>query len=390
MIDPADLRDFICSQGWNQRQEWLEDRLYVLENPAFPRRQLVFPMDKTASDYDECIRRVIGKMGELMRIGPDELLSRMRWLREDVLQFRIVSDHDPVSTLPLGFALSMVNGIQMMLKATACSVVHPRLHHARMVVSPALRLIERTRFNQTQAGSFIMRVSCPIDALEPLDSPDHPLLPEMTQPIPFVRRVTMTLQQGLAQLIEAIELDQVDAWIGSLRQSSRPLVSANLCQALGCFHDSSLDHALSIQFDWSPLQAVAATINNRPLWIRNDDFARIAAIQDQLRQEDTPREERLIGTVEQLNGVMDQEGYRSGEVVVALLLPGGNTVHAKVTLDRNDYAKAYQAHMQHGLYAQISGRLHAGNQPQQITDLTHFELVHPDHFSPCQMTLPAL
>lgn len=65
-ISPIDLCAFLKVQGWTQHQEGLADRLYVLQNTRFPRRQLVFPMDTTAPDYAESIQRVIEKISEMM------------------------------------------------------------------------------------------------------------------------------------------------------------------------------------------------------------------------------------------------------------------------------------------------------------------------------------
>lgn len=59
-VAPTDLRDYLKVQGWTVLEEALKDRLYVLENSNFPRRQLVYPMDLTAPDYRESLDRSIG------------------------------------------------------------------------------------------------------------------------------------------------------------------------------------------------------------------------------------------------------------------------------------------------------------------------------------------
>ena len=40
-------------------KEAAKDRLYVLTNPSFDRRALVFPMDTTAPDYAEAVMLVV-------------------------------------------------------------------------------------------------------------------------------------------------------------------------------------------------------------------------------------------------------------------------------------------------------------------------------------------
>ncbi|MEI7867126.1 MAG: hypothetical protein WCI11_04475 [Candidatus Methylumidiphilus sp.] len=51
LVTPIELRDFAKSLGWHLIEAGMADRLYVLQNPNFPRRQLVYPMDLTAPDY---------------------------------------------------------------------------------------------------------------------------------------------------------------------------------------------------------------------------------------------------------------------------------------------------------------------------------------------------
>ncbi len=72
-IAPTDLRDYAKAKGWGLLKEAAKDRLYVLTNPSFDRRQLVFPMDTTAPDYTEALghRRA--------HFDPRRLVKGMTW-----------------------------------------------------------------------------------------------------------------------------------------------------------------------------------------------------------------------------------------------------------------------------------------------------------------------
>ena len=58
-IAPVDLRDFLQSEGWTPLELALADGLYVLNNARFPQRQLIFPIDRAVSDYEESVELVI-------------------------------------------------------------------------------------------------------------------------------------------------------------------------------------------------------------------------------------------------------------------------------------------------------------------------------------------
>jgi hypothetical protein len=114
-----------------------------------------------------------------------------------------------------------------------------------------------------------VRVSCPLNALEvqgslELDDSDAP----------FVRQVTLSLNQALQQLTSAIEADSIDSLVNSIRTSASPLVSSNLCEALSGMHDDQMDNSLDLTFDWSVPGTFPADCT-QPIRIQRDYFARL-------------------------------------------------------------------------------------------------------------------
>lgn len=368
--EPTTLRDFAKSLGWQLVEAGLEDKLFVLENPHFERRQLVFPMRGDAPDYGEATTRVLEKLGEMLCETPEVLQARALAVGDDVLRFRVFSDGADYS-LPLSFAGSLIGGAQQLLKAAACTVMRPRYHHPRLTLTEAQQLVEKSRFGHTEPGSFVMRVSCPVHAL---DVQGLLALDDDTQP--FVRRVTLALRRGMAQLIRAIEADTLDTLVESLKREPAPLLSSNLCEALTQFYDESLGNSLDVAFDWAGIAPVAS-VDSTPLRLQRDYFGRIEEVRRELRPTEGHHKESFIGTVEELSGDMGEDGRRSGEVVLALLLREGVSVRAKVILSADDYLKALQAHQTEGAYIQISGKLHQGRQPRQMGEIAEFELITP-------------
>jgi len=369
-IAPTDLRDYLKAFGWSVLEPALKDRLYVLENETFPRRQLVFPMDTTAPDYRESLSIVFSKLAELTDQRQDVLLLKIQSLKDDVLRLRVSFDGND-NALPLGFAATLVQSTERLLKAAACTVVRPRIHHPRLSLNEASQFVEKARFQQTESGSFVLKVACPVQALE---TQGTLALDEYNSP--FVRQVTLALQQSLAKLTTAIEADALDPLVDELKGAGPPIISSNLCEAIVAMHDEQVDNSLDVAFDWSSLFAVPHHINNRPVRIQRDYFSRIEEVRRELRAIELHQEDTFIGTVERLDGVMDGDGRRSGDVVLALLLPDeGETVRAKTALSAEDYAKADRAHMTNGTYVQVTGRLLPGRQPRQLMSISRFDLI---------------
>jgi len=372
-VAPTDLRDFLKSQGWSLVAAGLRDRLYVLENSLIPQRQLVFPMDASAVDYDESVDSVLDKLADISRVDTRVLLGRISCLNNDVLRFRVFNDAND-NVLPLTFASVFVHSPEKLLKSAASTVLRPRIHHPRLGLNEAIQFVEKSRFGQTENGSFVLRVECPIHAMEVQGSVG------LADDMPFVRQVTVSLQVAVSQLMQAIEADQLNDLVDNLKRAPVPLISSNLCEAISGMHDESNDNSLEISTDWSPLRTLPPSLAAHPVPIRiqRDYFSRIEEVQRELRSAELHDEDTFIGTVERLEGEMGPDGRRSGIVVLSLLLPDeGETVRARTMLGADDYAAADQAHMTNGAYIRITGKLKSGRQPRQLTNATRFEVINP-------------
>lgn len=83
-----------------------------------------------------------------------------------------------------------------MISAAACSVVNPVTHHPRTDRNDARQLIQHARMGQTEIGSFVLKILCPLDSVQ-----DSPLLSE-TQP--YTRTVTTLLMSATQTLSEGL------------------------------------------------------------------------------------------------------------------------------------------------------------------------------------------
>ena len=83
-----------------------------------------------------------------------------------------------------------------------------------------------------------------------------------------------------------------------------------------------------------------------------------------------------MATVEHLAGEIGEDGLRSGDVILNLYQED-EIIKAKTSLNSNQYIEADKAHMTHGTYIKIKGKLHPGNQPRNLTDVSLFELILP-------------
>lgn len=370
-IAPTNLRDYAKAQGWVLVKEAAKDRLYVMSNPRFDRRQIVFPMDTTAPDYVEAVTLALEKLAAIESRPVELVLKGLLEVGDDALAFRVTSQRADEQSLPLSFVGSMIAGAQQMLLASVCTVLKPQAHHPRLSRVEAQQFLEITRFRHTQPGSFVLNMSCPVQAMD-VQGP----LWENEIEAPFVRRATLMLRRSLVNLVTAIETDSLDELIETMKKSASPWLSSNFCEALTRFEDESLKNSVDIGITWAA--SIAYPAGETPVSVvrvQNDYFPRIEEIRRELRSVEKYTDDTFIGTVERLDGEMGPDGRRSGEVILSLLLPEGEQVRARTNLNAEGYTKADQAHMTDGTYVKVAGRLHPGRQPRQLSDLRSIELI---------------
>jgi hypothetical protein len=366
---PTNVRDYIRSRGWTLSQDAIHERLFVFSNPQHAPKQLVFPMDSSAPDYKDSVYSVAEKLAYWENVSMEKILTRFLEVRDDTLRLRI-STPNGIDALPLSFAADAVVATQRMVLAGATSALRPQIHHARLGrLAEAAQLLNVAKFQHTEHSSFVIKVSCPYDGM------DIPPIHE----VPFVRQAMMTIMQGVRSLVNAIEADVLEDFVEQTIQQTRPLVSSNLCEAVTDLHDEYLRNELDISVDWSavkPLPDLAA-----PVRIQRDYFPRIEEVSRALRDTSVSVEDTFVGTVEQLNGDLDAEGRRFGQVILNLFIEG-EVVRAQVNLTAEQYVIADRVHMTDGAYVIVSGHLRTGRQPRRVDDISDFNYIFPREPNP--------
>jgi hypothetical protein len=373
-IAPTDLRDLAKSLGWQLFTEAISDNLYVLNNPLLPRRQLVFPLNSDTPDYADSVEMVLKKLSEIQNKPVSFVIAELNELKDDTLRFRVVNARNEVNYIPLSYAVSAINGAKEIFLSAACSVLKPQSFHPRLSRTEAQELVDKSRFGHTESGSFILKVSTPVNAMELQGN----IFPD--ENFPFVRQTTLTINQGLTKLVTAIETDTLIQLIEDIKKDPIPEISSNLCKAVTNFQEEHNDFDLYVDFTWAGSLPVPTNISTRKIIkIQKDYFSRIDDVRRELRdiaQEKKKQEDVFMASVERLDGELGNDGNRAGEVIFNLY-QGAEIIRARTTLDADQYGIADKAHMTADAYIKLKGKLHSGNQPRNFTDISQFELIMP-------------
>jgi hypothetical protein len=284
----------------------------------------------------------------------------------DVLRFRQVSPDTEAGTLPLDQAVRLINGTRKLLLAAAHSVLVPQPYHPRMSRSEAEEFVSRCRLGQTERGSFVLAVACPLDLQAGLFGPHGE---------PFARRVTSLLMQALQELSQAADGARID---NLADPAHHPGISANLCESLLLLRPGGARAYLGISATWSRAFLPPAHESKRDLQLRQEVFEIAETLAPRLRSLPQPRIDRFFGFVDELRGQPTPNDPRpSGEVRFTLFDQEEEEIRAKADLTAEDYALAGAAHLASDLVS-FKGILQRLPRLNRIDSVTDFERVRLD------------
>ena len=327
-VSPAALAAYARIAGW-QRQEPYRVHSDVYIGKAKP--EIIVPRTERLGDYASIVATLIKTFAEITDQDETTIYRDLVIADRDVVRVRAINGDDSGS-LPVGAGADLVCGTRDMLLAAACSLDRPRRLYRPVANSDASNFLRRVRLGQTDQGSYVITLLCPVVS-PPMQMS---LLPDADpHDDPIERRVTRRLAEALEATREA-----TDATNGGDPRAFATVmvkgVSANLCEAL------------------AKLTETLPTLDISIVWARTypRDEARYVA---RFASHDTPilREAgrafrshepqpgvTLVGLVQRLQR---EERETDGTVTLRTSIDGRNQSVVAV-LPQSDYHRAIQAH----------------------------------------------
>lgn len=368
LISPTDLRDYAKVRGWIPVPEAIQDRLFVLKSPKDQYRQVIVPMDTDRPDFDDALRIAITRLAEVEGRGFGMVEASLMEAGSDTWRFGVTTMRHAEDGLPLSYAARAVKGVENAFRAAACSEVQRQAFHPKMNRAEAQKLIQAAQMRHTESGSFVLKVACPIDAIQSED------VDEKGSRLPFVRRAMLGMSDAVHRLISALEADTLEKLVEEAKVEGTSPLSANLCEGLLAFQYEDLKANLDLSVAWSARLEQPTAEHLKKARIQWDYFSRIEQVRTALRPALAAKEQTFVGTVDELKGDFRPGEPMQGEVVLDLLVDG-ESVKAKVNLSAEHHKLAHRAYASPKPYVQVMGLLHPGNEPRKLTSVTGFVIL---------------
>lgn len=370
-INPFELRDYAISHGWKLVTEALKDGLFVLNSPFNDFKQLVFPKSIEGSNAEE-LSEVVTKLSKIYNKSSFKLLEEIREINDDVISLRYYSDSKNINSLSFEEALESIEGTKQLILAASSSIINPVTFHPRLSRTEPNELLKKIRFRHTEEGSFVLKVSCPLE----FESNPVANLFGKTVHEPFARKTFIHINSTSNQLLNSIESNTQETFISEQKKSETPTISYNFCEALIGLFDDERELPFQLMFNWSRNSVQKLPLPSIPSKLTFDFSlkSKISEVKSYLQPVNSPINGTFIATVESLNGNIGSDGKRAGEVKLTVFRES-EIINARAILNSEQYTQADTAHMNPGSYIRIKGKLNPGKQIRLISDIEEFVLM---------------
>jgi hypothetical protein len=332
-LRPLDIASYLHATGW-QSAEDIGDRASLWVLPDVKDAEVLVPMRQAFSDFGLRVSEILQTLGRVERRSQLQIFSDVASVWSDLVRVRAADRDIEHGTLPLNSGVSFIEGARDIVLAAACSTVVRRGNFARRKPTQANEYMERVRLGQTERGSFVLTLHCPVTPmLRPVEA--EGFFPEE----PFERKVTRSLMGGLAAVRNAAQHAAATGDFAPFKSSVAAGVSANLCAAIVRLGGVVPETGVEISMAWSRSRGPAADLPQR-ITIEPDSFPVIQEAARIFRETEPQDDFQLVGFIGQLRR---PESDPIGRVTVTSLIED-QARRVTVDLPEGQYGIAVDAH----------------------------------------------
>ena len=337
-IKPDSLQAYLARTGWTKQSQTAGNQIKY-QMPELD-LMVIVPQNTRSADYGQAVRNLVRTISQIEERDIGEIVKNILTPTVDVLKFRFLGANADIGSLPFDYAMGAVSSIRDALIYSACSEINKQPMYNRSL-KDASRLIEKSRFGQTELGSFVITVEMPLEVpVLQVRSSIQPDIQGISIADPIQRRVLARILRGAGKArAVAIEGESIDP-----ENDYKEGLNANLAEALASLKPSSFDLAVELSASWD------RTIQTRnlptvPVLIEERTFESLEAIGNIFRGSISSREVSVTGRVLSLSRDESSDDDSTADNIVTVRTSRDDLPkNIRVSLNQDDYFSACNWH----------------------------------------------
>lgn len=355
-ISPLSLKEYISTLGWNNfevKSQFLKESYFFLKKNS---TEVLIPKDSSYADFYRRIDSALDSISFVEQKTKSEIVKDLNYLSGDIIKIRLSGPSTENGSIPFEDGVGLFQNTKKLLFSTALQLVEPKAYHKRLRNVNADAFIRSCRIGQTEKGSFVATVICPVDIKVETEGSEIPN---------FTRAVTSKLIEDVSILSQAIDENSIDVLAQQNIKSNR--LSWNFCESLGQLQGVLGNVDLDVAVTWSPkINEKVPEISK--VRFRRDQISYLEKFTDKLKPEFGDNSDTFMGKIDSLNGQPNESGQRVGEVIYTFQYEE-ELIKAKVfIMEPEQYGKAAKSHLNNS-FVKIIGTLKRSARISNIVDV---------------------
>lgn len=339
------IAQYLKLNHWAEDTPIYDGRVRQFVNPD-DSDAVLLPMDNYFSDYTNSIFRVIEAIARYEKLTTKGMFSKLINPTCDILKWR-VADRSTING-SISF-VSMEHNIQYIkdILGSAClDILVPSSFHSKVYVKEVLEQISKYNFGQTEIGSYILNVLCPLGYYQ------YQLFDANEEELPLSRRINLKVLGNISRIQKSVE-ENSSEMKDNVAESK---LSVNFLTALSDLYEENKDSALTIKADWS--QSVPNTSADPVSMVQLKPHC-IDKVMEVV-EEFTPKEEQNVektyfGKIINIGAAAEVDNRNIVDVKIAAIGEGLRTITVNAALSYSEYFSVVDNAFQTGADIKITG-----------------------------------
>ncbi len=202
------LQQYLTGKKWQKQPSKKGDkaffRQFIGDNVI---SEIALPLNRNFSDYDEAIIKAINLIADNEQRAPIQIINDLLLPPADQIRFRVNNARTKDGLISLSEGFMLFESAKKSLLATAHDLLKPEVYHKRLGLKDAQQFIDSCMMGQTERGSFIASIVCPIGNHSVDDNYQQLSLFNSFEDLTssFTRQVTTKLMNSISTVKQVIE-----------------------------------------------------------------------------------------------------------------------------------------------------------------------------------------
>lgn len=237
LIKPEDLVKYAKHLGLSMECDLYggSAQQFVSSNYSY---SIIIPFDNSFSDYDRILFDSLSEIATNNNLSIDSIVNKLLYPSYDSLKYRVCKKNSSIGVLPFMFLPELVESIKQTIATTLNDIENPSPFHKRIYSKEANDLLEKYAFGQTEIGSYIINILCPLGGHQ---------LSWIDESRPIQRRINEKIMTSIDRIqndLRAHNNNKIE------EEVAQGIYSSNFLESLSSIYNDTRDTLINVYVDW--------------------------------------------------------------------------------------------------------------------------------------------